>query len=71
MRLVQLVDSAGVPILINADLIRMMYADGVNLTRVSFQPNHSVLVKGSLSDLAAKLTDGDRARFSAERAVPA
>jgi hypothetical protein len=70
MRLVQLVDSAGVPILINADLIRMMYADGVNLTRVSFQPNHSVLVKGSLADIASKLTDGDRARFSAERAVP-
>jgi hypothetical protein len=55
MRLVQLVDSAGLQIVINAELVRLLYAEGSNLTRVSFQPAHSVVVQGTLAEVATKL----------------
>jgi len=55
MRLVQLIDSAGLHIVVNAELVRLLYSEGVNLTRVSFQPAHSVLVQGSLVEIANRL----------------
>jgi hypothetical protein len=55
MRLVQLIDSAGLHIVVNAELVRLLYAEGSNLTRVSFQPAHSVVVQGSLAEVSTKL----------------
>ena len=59
MRLVQLVDSAGLQIVVNAELVRLLYAEGSNLTRVSFQPAHSIVVQGSLAEVATKLRRAD------------
>jgi hypothetical protein len=64
MRLVQLVDSAGLQIVVNAELVRLLYAEGSNLTRVSFQPAHSVVVQGSLAEVATKLRRSDEQRSS-------
>jgi len=64
MRLVQFKDSAGVPIFVNAELIRLLYAEGSNLTRLSFQPAHSVLVHGSLNEVSAKLRNLEEERSS-------